>query len=310
MTIPEIRHRRVRALVRAVFYPALVTGVMAAFLWLRADFPGEKLGLLTALLGFSCVAIVHVSERLFPYRADWNRSRGDFASDLVFTNLLLPALAKAVELFLAWFFVSAAGAWLSEPLRSWWPHDWPVLVQAAAILVIAEFFFYWTHRWGHRVELLWRFHSIHHVVGRVYWNNSGRFHPVDLVLNWMFYFAPLFLFGVSPEVIAAFLTLNAVTGLLEHANIDFEAGFLNRFFNTAQLHRWHHSTVIGESSTNFGKVLSVWDQVFGTYLLPRDRDVERVGVDTDPIPPEALKQMSYPFRRRRRTQEPQRARSS
>lgn len=295
--IPAVRQPQVRRIVRAVYYPLLVVAVMGAFMALKSFFPGDKLAVLTTVLGVTAVIVVHVSERLFPYREEWNVSRGEVLSDFVFTNLVLPSLSKATEIFLAWFFVSSVGSLLREPFEAWWPHEWPVLGQLALILLIGEFFFYWTHRWGHRFEALWHFHSIHHVVERVYWNNAGRFHPLDLSLNWLFYFAPIFLFGVSGEVLAAFLTLNAVTGLLEHANVDFEAGPLNRIFNTAQLHRWHHSVVVRESSTNFGKVLSVWDQVFGTYYLPHGREVGEVGVTGEAIPKEVSGQMRYPFRR-------------
>lgn len=30
-------------------------------------------------------------------------------------------------------------------------------------------------------------------------------------------------------------------------------------------HRWHHDSRPGQSQVNFGNVLSLWDQVFGTY---------------------------------------------
>ncbi len=284
-----------RKIVRHSFYPVLVVGVMSAFMLLKDKFPGPLLPALSAVLSIFAIALIHLSERLFPYRPEWNNPQGDRVSNFIFTNVVLPGLSKIVEIGLTWIFLNTAASYLRQDLAPLWPHQWPVLTQLVLALVICEFFFYWTHRWGHRFETLWKFHSIHHAVRRVYWDNAGRFHPVDLLLNWIFYFAPLFMVGVSGEVIAAFLTLNAVTGLLEHANVDFDAGVLNRVFNTAQLHRWHHSVNVDESSNNFGKVLSIWDQLLGTYFNPPHREVGDVGVTTETIPEDVVGQMIHPF---------------
>ena len=40
----------------------------------------------------------------------------------------------------------------------------------------------------------------------------------------------------------------------------------------AELHRWHHSTLIEESNRNYGQNLIVWDVVFGTRFLPVGRE--------------------------------------
>jgi sterol desaturase/sphingolipid hydroxylase (fatty acid hydroxylase superfamily) len=97
---------------------------------------------------------------------------------------------------------------------------------------------------------------------------------------------------------ALLVTLSATTGLLEHVNIDFAAGPLNRLFNTAELHRWHHRMDIEQAMCNFGKMLSIWDGVFGTYYLPRDREIGDVGIDATakPVPVGFWGQCLYPFR--------------
>jgi sterol desaturase/sphingolipid hydroxylase (fatty acid hydroxylase superfamily) len=96
--------------------------------------------------------------------------------------------------------------------------------------------------------------------------------------------APELFPGAPPKVAGALPVMNAVTGLLEHANVAFSAGPLNYFFNTAELHRWHHSTDPVLSSRNFGKTLSHWDWVFGTAHSNTREELKEVGVKTENIP--------------------------
>lgn len=282
--------------VRCLYYPAMLVGAVALFFAYKDLFPGEQLPVLTAIISIGVIAVIHASERILPYRKEWNVPRGDRLSNFIFTNIALPGLSKIVEIMLTFLFLSSSSAFMRTHFFNLWPRHWPLLAQLPLALLITEFFFYWIHRFGHTWGKLWKFHAIHHVVERLYWNNSGRFHPVDLFFNWLIYFFPLFLFGVPAELIALFLLVNAVTGLLEHANVDFEMGPLNYIFNTAQLHRWHHSVVPEISSQNFGKVLSLWDWVFGTWYMPAEKHVGKIGVEGEPIPADVWGQMKYPFK--------------
>lgn len=280
---------------RYLIYPLLLIGAVSLFFAFKGSFPGTQLPLLTALISIGTIVIIHITERLLPYRDEWNTPRGDRLSNFLFTNIILPVLSKIVEILLAYIFLSSTTGFIHDHIHTLWPREWPLLAQLVMALLITEFFFYWIHRWGHTHSTLWKFHSIHHVVERLYWNNSGMFHPVDLFLNWLIYFAPLFVLGVPSDLIALFLLVNAVTGLLEHANIDYEVGTVNKILNTAQLHRWHHSVNPEVSAKNFGKVLSVWDVVFRTWYNPAGQAVDKIGVEGEPIPTSTLDRMKYPF---------------
>jgi sterol desaturase/sphingolipid hydroxylase (fatty acid hydroxylase superfamily) len=280
-----------------LFYPGMLLSSWVLFFGLKSLFKSDDLFFLVAILSTGAIVIIHVLEKFFPYRRIWNQSRGDRVSNLLLTNVLLPGISRLAEVVLGWLALSMVPD-SHQFLRNQWPHQWPLMLQLLLALLICEFFFYWIHRISHRTQFFWNFHRAHHTVKRVYWENSGRFHPVDLFLNWFFYFWPLIFFGVSQELMALFLLTNGVTGLLEHANINYRGGVLNRVFNTAELHRWHHSTVIEESSTNFGKVLCVWDQIFGSYYLPADREVGDTGViDEDSHLETYWAELALPFKR-------------
>lgn len=280
---------------RWTFYPLVVGGVALAHLRLAGGVAADSLPLVTGSVVLAVLALTLLLERLFPYRSEWNRNRGEFGSDLVQSVLMLPAVARLNET------LAIGGVlWLAS-LNRWqavWPSQIPVPAQLVLAALVAEFGYYWIHRLSHRVSMLWRLHAVHHGSARVYSMNSGRFHLLDAWLGTAVYLVPLHLLGAPPEVMALLATLSATTGLLEHVNIDFAAGSLNRVFNTAELHRWHHGTDIEQAMCNFGKMLSVWDSVFGTYYLPRDREVGDVGLRATArqVPAGFWGQLLYPFR--------------
>lgn len=273
----------------AVTYPAYVLTTMIIFFSVSTGFTGEiQFKTLIFCLTFGIWGIILLQEHLAPFREDWKRNRGDLISDFMQSSVVFPVISGII--YMGYNFS------LSQPLKQFWPHSLPAPVQLLLILLIAEYAHYWYHRQSHRKKSLWHFHTIHHGVQRVYSVNSARFHIVDIILNMLAYLAPLSLFGVSDEVFYSFIAINSITGLLEHANIKFEGGVLNYFFNTAQLHRWHHSEVSRESQTNFGKVLCVWDLVHGTHFLPTGRKVGTVGIGKRrEVPPTFIAQTMYPF---------------
>jgi sterol desaturase/sphingolipid hydroxylase (fatty acid hydroxylase superfamily) len=179
-----------------------------------------------------------------------------------------------------------------------WPHDWPLLAQLVLALVYAEFFKYWVHRWEHEHEILWRFHATHHSVPRLYWLNAARFHPVDIGLDTLVGAGPLALVGCPESVIALFFAVAAVHGFFQHANLQIHCGPLNWFFSMAELHRWHHSPKMEEANHNYGQNIILYDILFGTRYLPKDREPpEHPGIESLPtFPMTWWAQVLSPFR--------------
>lgn len=277
-------------LVLALTYPAYVLLGMVSFFSFSESVAGEyQFKALLLCVTFGVWSLILLQEKYFPYRTDWQKGRGDLFSDALQSAIVFPLISDLIY--------KAYNLILRQPLKGFWPHELPAPVQLVMILLIAECAHYWYHRISHRKKWLWKYHTIHHGALRVYSVNSARFHVVDIFFNMLAYLAPLSLFGVSDEVFYSFLALNSVTGLLEHANIKFEAGILNYFFNSAQLHRWHHSEVGSESQTNFGKVLCIWDLVHGTHYLPKGRAVGTAGIRGKSVPPTFIAQTKYPYQK-------------
>lgn len=274
-------------MLKLIPYPAFVLGaILIHFGLLSLHVP---LTAVPALTFFITIGFIIFLERAKPYRESWNENLGDFKTDLIQTLLILPVVAKLLELFY-------------RDLQTKfnlhiWPKSWPFILQVIVIIFLAELLFYFYHRLAHTNKFLLKFHAVHHGADRVYWANSGRFHFVDTIGQSLFYFIPIFLLGASEEVAALFLTLNAITGTLEHANFEFKTIFLSRFFNTAELHRLHHSVKVSECNSNYGKILSIWDSAFGTYVKPKfKRETLKVGLPGGrPVPYDLWGQLKYPF---------------
>lgn len=272
-----------RRLLPWVWFPLIFGGCMVAGLLLMGR--GHDAAVVAGL-NVLAAAVVAGLERVVPYEPSWNTARGDVRTDLL--HMLLSTVAMP-EIIRALLFgaLAAGGAALSEAVGlGLWPTHWPLPLQFALAMVVSEFGQYWMHRGMHETALLWRLHAVHHSAERLYWLNAGRFHPLDTLFNFTLQAGPLILLGVPGEVVALFALFTGVHGLLQHGNIDLKLGPLNHVFSAAELHRWHHSRVIEESNSNYGANLIVWDTLFGTRLLPADREPPRapgfVGVEGFP----------------------------
>jgi ornithine lipid hydroxylase len=179
---------------------------------------------------------------------------------------------------------------------SLWPSTWPLWGQLVMALIVAEFGYYWVHRLSHEVGWLWRFHAVHHSVSRLYWFNSGHFHPMDTLLNYSAEVVPLLLLGASPKVLVLFSVFTTMNGMLKHSNIDLRLGPLNWLLSTAELHRWHHSKEPTEGNTNYGSNLVLWDLVFGTRFLPDQKPPVDIGLSgVSDFPGSFVAQLRAPF---------------
>ena len=285
----------VRAWQRRLAFPLILGGTIAAAIGLLPHL-GPPVTL--AVTNFAAIIVIAITERLLPYRSEWGRTHDDVRTDLlhmlvsgVSTSEVARPLAQAVG-------VAAAGL-LSRTIGSeLWPASWPLVAQLGLALLIAELPQYWLHRWQHEHDLLWRFHATHHSAPRLYFLNAARFHPADLVVVLVAGYGPLVALGCPEATIMLYTLFDAIFGLLQHANIDVRLGPLNRIFSMAEVHRWHHSRTLREANHNYGSNLIVWDLVFGTFFLPRDREPPHaIGIaDMPDFPTTYVAQLASPFR--------------
>jgi sterol desaturase/sphingolipid hydroxylase (fatty acid hydroxylase superfamily) len=218
------------------------------------------------------IATIIVLERIYTYRYTVSQ-RAVLGRDIIsnFVNLyvtfpatamiVLPIIAFAPEHILGRKLVFVA----PEQLGPFW-------LQLVLILLSVSFFRYWMHRFQHSNAFLWELHSYHHRVTDLQAINGLVSNPVDYALRNVVVFLILGVIGFDPFAILLAVSAMNVTAVFSHCGADVKGGFLNYFFMTPEVHRWHHTVDVPEGygySCNYGVEFSFWDLLFRTYYLPK-----------------------------------------
>ena len=256
----------------------LSSAVLAA--WLLSRHPDWALPLQMATMVASVLLVV-LAERAVPMRQDWRHTpalerRTDLRSMAVLMTVADPLIKRGLLPLIASVLAPAAGA---GGALGWFPSHWPLAAQVALAAAVAEFGQYWMHRASHSQRFMWGVHGFHHQPSHLYWLNGFRVNPLNMVWHQLAGLGVLVALGTPAVVVQMLILIGTVVSVFQHANADLRYGGWNRVLGTADLHRWHHATGPGATQANFGTVLMLWDQLFGTYR--REPEGPRlVGVDT------------------------------
>lgn len=171
--------------------------------------------------------------------------------------------------------------------QPWW-------LQAFEVVLLSDFFIYWGHRLQHRVDFLWRFHSIHHSAEHLDWLAAHREHPIDSIYTVGLVNLPAFLMGFPLGTIAGLIAFRGVWAIYIHSNVRLPIGPLRALIGAPELHHWHHDRE--RDAGNYANVSPLMDILFGTYRCP-NHEPSAFGIH-EPIAPGYLGQLLHPFRRR------------
>ncbi len=248
--------------------------------------------LAAAAIGFAVLAAAFVPlERAFPARPEQPVLRPGLGVDACFflgQYFLFAALAgaavDAADRLLAPALLDGARARLAAH---------PV-AQAALAVALGDLAAYWLHRAFHRVDLLWRFHAVHHGAEHLDWMAAFREHPVDGALTQLVLNLPAIVLGVPGERLAAVIAFRGAWAILVHANVRLPLGPLRWLVGAPELHHWHHARRRAEH--NFANLAPWLDLLFGTYHRPPDGARFALGL-VEPWPRGYLAQLARPFLR-------------
>ena len=158
-----------------------------------------------------------------------------------------------------------------------WPQS--SLVVGIAALIFYDFCYYWVHRMGHEVAVMWAAHVVHH--SSEYYNLSTALRQTSTgaLFGWIFYI-PMAVAGVPP-------TLFLIVGLIDllyqywvHTELIGRLGPLDRILVTPSNHRVHHGQNDYCLDRNYGGILILWDRLFGTFADERAGEAIIYGVRT------------------------------
>jgi sterol desaturase/sphingolipid hydroxylase (fatty acid hydroxylase superfamily) len=195
-------------------------------------------------------------------------SAGTLSTTIGYFTRLLPAVIwghvlqnfALIDVDPAWFDLSPGG------IALW-----------AVALICFDFSYYWKHRMGHEISILWAAHAVHHQSEEYNLSTALRQTSTDFLFGWIFYL-PLFLLGMPFEVFVAVNALDLIYQFWVHTRMIGRMGWADRVFVTPSNHRVHHAQNEIYIDRNYGGILILWDRLFGTYQEERDDEPVVFGV--------------------------------
>jgi alkylglycerol monooxygenase len=156
--------------------------------------------------------------------------------------------------FFVWLYQNFAIFSIQSSILSW-----------VVLFLITDLLWYWYHRLGHKVNILWAAHIVHHQSEDFNFTVAARITFFQAVFRSLFW-AIIPILGFRPEMITLVLLLHGAYPFFLHTQTIGNLGWYEKLFVTPSHHRVHHSSDEKYIDKNFGDVLIVWDKLFGTFV--------------------------------------------
>jgi lathosterol oxidase len=158
--------------------------------------------------------------------------------------------------------------------------DYSVLylcISPLLLLVLYETYYYWLHRLMHIPGIFRVVHRAHHESMRPTVFASFAFHPIEAVLQFLFFPLIVMIIPLHYMVIFGVLMLMTLSAIINHSGVEiFRKKILLKHLIGSSHHERHHM----EFKTNFGLYFTWWDKWMKT-----ESDVKDYITDQSPIRP-------------------------
>ncbi len=150
--------------------------------------------------------------------------------------------------------------------------DIPMNVPNFLLLLLGiDFIFYWVHRWGHEINILWAAHSPHHSAQEMNFFVALRASVTQRLFSF-FFFWPLTLIGFKPFDIYMMTGIHLFISFLHHTELIPKLWrWIEFIFTTPSHHRVHHGVNFKYLDRNYGEFLIIWDRLFGSFEEETDK---------------------------------------
>ncbi len=155
--------------------------------------------------------------------------------------------------------------------NTWWV--WGLLILAT------DFVWYWYHRLGHEVNLLWAAHIVHHQSEEFNLTVSARITTFQAIVRGIFWCALPFI-GFPPLMVVTILMVHGAYSFFTHTQLLPKLGWLEHVLITPSLHGVHHASDDKYLDKNYGDIFVFWDKLFGTFQ--KEEEAPKYGL-THPI---------------------------
>ena len=138
-------------------------------------------------------------------------------------------------------------------------------------LLLYDFCYYWLHRCGHEVNILWAAHVVHHQSEDYNLSTALRQTGSGVMLGWLFYL-PMAVIGYPLEVFVVVALIDLLYQFWVHTELVGRLGWFDRVFCSPSNHRAHHAVNDRYLDRNYGGILIIWDRLFGSFVEEDDTD--------------------------------------
>ena len=197
------------------------------------------------------------------------RGRRAYAASDAINSIGLGVISQIVGVF-SKLLTFGIYAWCAQHLALFTLPADSVWVWAFALLAY-DFCYYWLHRGGHRVNILWAAHVVHHQSEHYNLSTALRQTGSGVLLGWLFYL-PLAVLGVPLQVFVVVALIDLLYQFWVHTEQINRLGWFDRVFCSPSNHRAHHAVNDRYLDRNYGGILIVWDRLFGTFVEEDDAD--------------------------------------
>lgn len=156
------------------------------------------------------------------------------------------------------------------------PKDWYVWI---LLLLAADFVWYWYHRLGHEINILWAAHIVHHQSEEFNFTAAARITTIQALIRTVFWCA-LPLVGFDPTMVMGILVVHGMYSFFTHTQVIKAPKWMEYIFITPSLHGVHHASNEKYLDKNYGDVFVFWDKMFGTFQ--KEEEAPKYGL-THPI---------------------------
>jgi len=223
--------------------------------------------ILVGPLSILAIGIFLVAERVRPAQRRALIARGH-RHDLIFTvfNVLFVApLVTALSLSFSQL-ARTSLPWIVLPKTAM-----PRWAATALIFVLMDFCNWFAHLANHRVQMLWRFHELHHSQEDMSTLTVFRTHPL-IHVSYLIALVPAIVLLANGALTTTLLVLYGASVAFAHSNTNLGFGPLERIFVSPNFHRIHHQ-LNGPQDVNMGFALTIWDQLFGSAIFPTEETI-------------------------------------
>ena len=140
----------------------------------------------------------------------------------------------------------------------------PGVITWISLFLLTDLLWYWYHRFGHKVNIFWSVHVVHHQSEDFNYSVSARITVLQAAARGLFW-SILPLLGFPAPMITMLLLVHGTYPFFTHTQLVGKLGWLEYVFITPSHHRVHHSSNPEYLDKNFGDVLIIWDKIFGTF---------------------------------------------